>query len=83
MCLMLDQFLWGHLSRVCDVSCYIRKQCRPWILHLGLHLFQNSIGGGGECSGSVVECLAQEGKAAGKSLTGITALWSLSKTHLS
>ena len=21
MCLMLDQFLWGHLSRDCDISC--------------------------------------------------------------
>ena len=32
-------------------------------------------------SGSVVECLTQG--AAGPSLTGVTALWSLSKTHLS
>ena len=24
MCLMLDQFLWGHSSRVCDISCYTR-----------------------------------------------------------
>ena len=23
MCLMLDQFLWGHLSRVCDISCLV------------------------------------------------------------
>ena len=23
MCLMLDQFLWGHSSRVCDISCLI------------------------------------------------------------
>ena len=22
MCLVLDQFLWGHLSRVCDISCF-------------------------------------------------------------
>ena len=22
MCLILDQFLWGHSSRVCDISCY-------------------------------------------------------------
>ena len=20
---MLDQFLWGHLSRVCDISCFL------------------------------------------------------------
>ena len=24
MCLMLDHFLWGHSSRVCDISCFIR-----------------------------------------------------------
>ena len=22
MCLMLDQFLWGHSSHVCDISCF-------------------------------------------------------------
>ena len=22
MCLLLDQFLWGHSSHVCDISCY-------------------------------------------------------------
>ena len=36
-----------------------------------------------ERSGSVVECLTRDGRAAGSSLTGVTALWSLSKTHLS
>ena len=35
-----------------------------------------------ERSGSVVECLTQDRRAAGSSLTGVTALWSLSKTHL-
>ena len=38
---------------------------------------------GGDRSGSVVECLARDGGAAGSSLTGDTALWFLSKTHLS
>ena len=36
-----------------------------------------------ECSGSVVECLTRYLGAEGLSLTGVTALWSLSKTHLS
>ena len=36
-----------------------------------------------ERSGSVVECLTRDRRAAGLSLTGVTALWSLSKTHLS
>ena len=34
-----------------------------------------------EQSGSVVECLTLDLGAAGSSLRGITALWSLSKTH--
>ena len=37
--------------------------------------------GGG--SGSVAECLTRDRRAAGSSLTGVTALWSLSKRHLS
>ena len=36
-----------------------------------------------ELSGSVVECLTRDRRAAGSSHTGVTALWSLSKTHLS
>ena len=36
-----------------------------------------------ERSGSVVKCLTRDRMAAGSSLTGVTALWSLSKTHLS
>ena len=37
----------------------------------------------GERSGSVVECLTRDWEAAVSSLIGVTALWSLSKTHLS
>ena len=37
----------------------------------------------GEHSGSMVECLTRDREAPGSSLTGVTALWSLSKTHLS
>ena len=36
-----------------------------------------------EHSGLVVECLTRDKGAAGSHLTGVTALWSLSKTHLS
>ena len=36
-----------------------------------------------ERSGSVVECLTRDQGVAGSSLSGVTALWSLSKTHLS
>ena len=35
----------------------------------------------GERSGSVVECLTRDRRVVGSSLTGITVLWSLSKTH--
>ena len=34
-----------------------------------------------ERSGSVVECLTRDRRVAGSSLTGVTVLWSLSKTH--
>ena len=36
-----------------------------------------------ERGGSVVERLTRDRRAAGSSLTGVTVLWSLSKTHLS
>ena len=36
-----------------------------------------------ERSDAVVECFTRDRRAAGSSLTGVTALWSLSKTHLS
>ena len=36
-----------------------------------------------ERSGSVVNCLIRDRRAAGSSLTGVTGLWSLSKTNLS
>ena len=36
-----------------------------------------------ESGSSVVEYLTRDRGAAGPSLTGVTALWSLSKTHLS
>ena len=36
-----------------------------------------------ERCGSVVECLTRDPVATGSSLTRVTALWSLSKTHLS
>ena len=36
-----------------------------------------------ERSGSVVQCLTQNRGARGSSLTGVTALWCLSKTNLS
>ena len=36
-----------------------------------------------EHSGSVEECFTRDGGAAGSCLTGVTASWSLSKTHLS
>ena len=36
-----------------------------------------------ERSGPVIECLTRDRGATGSSLTGATALWSLSKTHFS
>ena len=50
-------------------------------LKIGIFFFK--IGKIRERSGSVVECLTRDRSAADSSLTGVTALWSLSKTHLS
>ena len=49
---------------------YSRARCLNF--DLSLHLYR-------ERSGSVVECLTWDWGAAGSSLTGITALWSLSR----
>ena len=50
-----------------------------------LHLFYNTIPTyhHADQGGSVIECLIRDRVVAGSSLTGVTALWSLSKTHLS
>ena len=53
------------------------------LLFMLSHDFRRYNLGWWERSGSVVECLTQDQEAAGSSLTGVTALWSLSKTHLS
>ena len=47
--------------------------------HLGAHWISNKT----HLCGSVEDCLTRDRGAAGPSLTGVTALWSLSKTHLS
>ena len=50
----------------------------------GMHcIYNRSLQVYRERSGSVVECLTRDRRVAGSSLTGVTALWSLSKTHLS
>ena len=46
--------------------------------NLSFYLFSEPIW---ERSGSVVECLTRDRRATGSSLTRVTALWSLSKTH--
>ena len=36
MCLMLDQFLWGHSSRDCDISCSDCELCLTFKLNIFL-----------------------------------------------
>ena len=50
---------------------------------MSAHVLLNLLNKLWERSGSVVQCLTRDGGAAGSSLTGVTAVWSLSKTHLS
>ena len=38
MCLMLDQFFWGHPSGYCDISCCILRSCQLNFLYNGVFL---------------------------------------------
>ena len=53
----------------------IVKHCAEFLLSLSTYLWERS--------GSVIECLTRDRGIADSSLTGVIALWSLSKTHLS
>ena len=53
--------------------------CKAVLVHM-FSLLYNVFGW--ERSGSVVECLTRDRVAADSSLTGVTALWSLSKTQI-
>ena len=39
MCLMLDQFLWGHSSRVCDISCFYISFASGGYFKMRMYLF--------------------------------------------
>ena len=54
---------------------WIKGKCNK-ALHIESH-YNYTYGNG------VVECLTRDPGSTGSSLTGVTALWSLSKTHLS
>ena len=49
---------------------------------MGNYLQQTTSADRWERSDSVVECLTRDRRAVDLSLTGVTTLWSLSKTHL-
>ena len=59
----------------------------PYIIYIKNRPLQNQKAGDlgiwRERNGSVVECLTRDRRVAGSSLTDVTVLWSLSKTHLS
>ena len=84
---------WAKFCNVCKVESVKQILCSPlWFnnnLIRGPNSYINNWFKKGikqiswERSGSVVECLTRDQRAAGSSLTGVTALWSLSKTHLS
>ena len=47
MCLMLDQFLWGHSSHVCDISCLVLNYFTEvqWFILKKIVIFQGFRGG--------------------------------------
>ena len=72
------------------LSLTLKACCNEEISTNKVHLFGKAFGNlilityaQREHSGSVVECLTVDRGAVGSSLTGITVLWSLNKTHLS
>ena len=70
------QVMWCHSPSGSQHKPYGHRGC-----YLAVKVVSNTLKR--ERSGSVVECLTRDRRAAGSSLTGVTALLSLSKTHLS
>ena len=71
---------WEHFSSTVTFS------CKRWLLSTDDNLckqFGSRSGRHRERSGSVVECLTRDRRPQVRVLTSVTALWSLSKTHLS
>ena len=89
----------GEWYGIAGLTCWVRnpkyRDSSVWKLYICLFdlilyvhstIFQlcgTVLPGFWERSGSVVECLTRDRRAAGSSLTGVTTLLSLSKTHLS
>ena len=61
-------------------SCFLNQKSDTIYIDKKVQQSTTILGG---ASGSVVECLTRDQEAAGLSLTGVTALWSLSMTNLS
>ena len=70
----MEGYLWDKNS----LTSYKGYMYHLFGVYLHLITFYNR-----ERSGSVVECFTRDRGVAGSSLTNVTALWSLSKTHLS
>ena len=71
----------SHMKLLSNINVLITKTSSASLLTHTLGFY--GINSMGEHSGSVVECLTRDRGALDLSLTGVTALWSLSKTHLS
>ena len=80
--MLINKTSFGHSIKIFLV--YFKNYGKGLVLSLWplLH-WSSGKNQNGERSGSVVECLTRDWGVAGSSLTGVTALWSLSKTHLS
>ena len=65
----------------CHSQCHMQRPACHFLMNKAcFQLFISTTKSGSmERSGSVVECLTRDRRAAGSSLTGVTALWSLSR----
>ena len=84
---ILNNLAPKYLKRLCNLTShntnnYLLRRNNSFLLPT-IHVHRESFSKSRERSCSVVECLTRDRRAAGSSLTGVTALWSLSKTHLS
>ena len=79
--ILIEHFIRNHRDpdqRPRSVASDLGLQCLFFSMSLNKNSRLNR-----ERSGSVVECLTRDRGAAGSSLAGVAALWSLSKTHSS
>ena len=69
----MTEILWTGILSLNQIKVNLVSYCFGLILYVPVNSFSGN---------SVVECLTRDRRSAGSSLTGVTLLWSLSKTFI-